>query len=320
MTIPRSRLDPRLAGLLAGIGADPDESQLDELDNELIAPSAGLVSFSASCPSRPDGNSINLSIVRPAADGPLPCVYYIHGGGMARYSCYTGIFRTWIRLIAHQGVAVIAVDFRNSLVPSSTGDLGPYPAGLNDCVSGLRWVHEHAAELGVDPSRIIVEGESGGANLSLALGMTLLREGDLHRIRGLYVACPFIAGRWPQDRFPSSAEYDGVLLDAAGSNRSAAAYGAAAYAAGDPLAWPGFAAEDDVRGLVPTRVSVNECDPLRDEGIALYRLLLRAGVPTRCRQLMGMVHAAELFTDLVPDVSREAAADVARFCREVSAG
>ena len=76
-----------------------------------------------------------------------------------------------------------------------------------------------------------------------------------------------------------------------------------------PLAWPGFATEDDVRGLPPTVISVNECDPLRDEGIEFYRLLLRAGVPARCRQLMGTIHGTEIFSIACPDISRDTAGE-----------
>ena len=65
------------------------------------------------------------------------------------------------------------------------------------------------------------------------------------------------------------------------NNRGAMAYGIEELHAKNPLAWPGFATESDVEGLVPTVISVNECDPLRDEGIEFYRLLLRAGVPAR---------------------------------------
>ena len=84
----------------------------------------------------------------------------------------------------------------------------------------------------------------------------------------------------------------------------------------NPLAWPGFATEEDVKGLVPTVISVNECDPLRDEGIEFYRTLLRAGVPARCRQVMGTVHGTEIFSIACPDISRETAGSIAQFCRE----
>ena len=57
------------------------------------------------------------------------------------------------------GVVVVMVDFRNALRPSSAPEVGPFPAGLNDCVSGLRWVHKNAAALNIDPKRIVVAGE-----------------------------------------------------------------------------------------------------------------------------------------------------------------
>jgi acetyl esterase/lipase len=69
-----------------------------------------------------------------------------------------------------------------------------------------------------------------------------------------------------------------------------------------------------VRGLVPTVISVNECDPLCDEGINFYRLLMRAGVSASCRQVMGTIHAIEVFPIACPDISRETASSIAHFC------
>ncbi|HVN00716.1 MAG TPA: alpha/beta hydrolase fold domain-containing protein, partial [Caulobacteraceae bacterium] len=215
--------------------------------------------------------------------------------------------------IAAQGVAVAMVDFRNCLTASSAPEVAPYPAGLNDCVSGLKWVSQHHTELGIDPARIVVAGESGGGNLTLATGLKLKRDGEVGLIKGLYALCPYIAGAWPDPRYPSSTENNGILLDLH-SNRGAMAYGMAAFEAKDPLAWPGFASVDDVKGLPPTVISVNECDPLRDEGIAFYRLLLQAGVPARCRQVMGTIHGTEIFA-ACPDISRDTASDIANLCR-----
>jgi acetyl esterase/lipase len=205
------------------------------------------------------------------------------------------------------------IDFRNALVPSSVQEVAPFPAGLNDCVSGVKWVAAHHAELDVDPARVVVAGESGGGNLTLATGMRLKRDGDLGIIKGLYAMCPYIAGMWPSSDSPSSVENNGILLDLRG-NRGAMGYGIEAFESGNPLAWPAFASEEDVRGLVPTMISVNECDPLRDEGINFYRLLVRAGVPARCRQVMGTVHGTEIFLSC-PDISRDTAASIADFAR-----
>ena len=295
--------------------AEAIKASMDRLDSEEIAPSKGLVTETHAFVSTPDGNTIRVLLTRPDVAEPRPGVVYFHGGGMQTQSCFDGIYRAWGRTIAAQGVAVAMVDFRNCLLPSSAPEVAPYPAGLDDCVSSVRWVSANAAELGIDPSHLVVAGESGGGNLTLATGMRLARDGETGLIRGLYALCPYIAGRWPQDRFPSSIENNGLLLDLH-NNRPATAYGIEELERGNPLAWPAFATEKDVRGLPPTVISVNECDPLRDEGVEFYRTLLRAGVPARCRQVMGTIHATEIFQMACPEISRETAASLAGFCRE----
>lgn len=286
----------------------------DACDSEANAPSAGLSIRRDRFVSAPDGNTIGVSIIRPQGGERLPCVVYLHGGGMQTMSCFNGMYQAWARIIAAQGVAVVMVDFRNALRPSSAPEVLPFPAGLNDCVSGVKWVVANTAALGIDPGHIVVAGESGGGNLTLATGLKLLRDGDIGLIQGLYAFCPYIAGVWPNPDSPSSVENNGILLELH-NNRGAMAYGIEALKRRDPLAWPGFAREADVTGLPPTVISVNECDPLRDEGVNFYRLLLRAGVPARCRQVMGTIHGTEIFSIGCPEISRDAAADLARFAR-----
>ena len=287
---------------------------LEMCDSEEIAPSKGLELSEHSVVSEPDGNTINIRFIRPGGQDVVPCVYYIHGGGMQTMSCYDGNYRAWGRILAAQGVAVAMVDFRNALVPSSVDEVAPFPAGLNDCVSGVRWVAANHTRLSVDSDRIVIAGESGGGNLTLATGLRLKLDGELGLINGLYALCPYIAGRWPLPENPSSSEDNGILLDLH-NNRGAMAYGIEELETSNPLAWPGFATEDDVRGLVPTAISVNECDPLRDEGINFYRLLLRAGVAARCRQVMGTIHGTEILPMMCPDISRDTAASIADFAR-----
>ncbi len=283
-------------------------------DAEANSPSAGLTIQTETMVSQPDGNTIKLQVIRPDSPGPHACVYYIHGGGMQTMSCFDGMYRGWGKIIAAQGVAVVMVDFRNALRPSSAPEVLPYPAGLNDCVAGLKWTIANAARLGLDPTRITVAGESGGGNLAIATTLRLQRAGELGLIKGLYALCPYIAGQWPLPQNPSSTENNGLLLELH-NNRGAMAYGWSEFEAKNPLAWPGFATEADVAGFPPTVISVNECDPLRDEGVGFYRLLLRAGVPARCRQVMGTVHGTEIFSVACPDISRDTAADLARFAR-----
>lgn len=286
---------------------------LEMCDTEEIAPSNGLVVTDKTFTSEPDGNSIKIQYIRPDNSDVLPCVYYIHGGGMASLSCYDGNYKAWGRIIAAQGVAVAMVDFRNALVASSAPEVAPYPAGLNDCVSGLKWISSNSESLAIDPSRIIVAGDSGGGNLALATGLRLNQDGDSDLISGLYALCPYIAGQWPLPENPSSTENNGILLELH-HNQGAMIYGIDEFEKRNPLAWPGFATEEDVLGLVPTIISVNECDPLRDEGVNFYRLLMRAGVSARCRQVMGTIHATEVFPIACPDISRETAASIANFC------
>jgi acetyl esterase/lipase len=285
---------------------------MEACDTEEAAPSAGLEITRHTVVSEPDGNEINIQLIRPQRGESLPAVYYIHGGGMQSMSCFDGSYRAWGKVIAARGVAVAMVDFRNALVASSVPEVAPYPAGLDDCVSGVKWLAGNALALGIDPDRIIVAGESGGGNLTLATGLRLKAEGHMDLICGLYALCPYIAGTWPAPECPSSVENNGILLDLH-NNRGAMAYGIEEVERRNPLAWPLFATEDDVRGLVPTVINVNECDPLRDEGINFYRLLLRAGVKARCRQVMGTIHASDIFPVVCPDISADTALSIARF-------
>jgi acetyl esterase len=335
------RIDPRIKAEigLMDFGAAPDVASREELlaqestpevlalynamfalmdsrNREEIASSKGLSIRTEKIPSAPDRNTINILITRPDTADVLPCVYYIHGGAMTIGSCLNGTYRAWARLIAANGVAVVMVDFRNAVVPSSVPEIAPYPAGLNDCVSGFRWLHARSAELKIDPSRVIIAGESGGANLTLACGMKLKRDGDIGLIKGLYALCPYIAGEWPLPGNASSIENNGITGEWH-NNRGRMAYGIEAFIQRDPLAWPSFATKADVEGLPPVVISVNECDAFRDEGIDFYRLLVESGVRARCRQIMGTTHGAELFPLAVcPEITRDAADHIAQFCKQ----
>jgi acetyl esterase/lipase len=288
-------------------------AMISSFGNETVAPSAGLTVRTERVVSDPDRNTINIQFIRPDNAERVPCVYYIHGGGMTMLSCYDNNYQAWGRIIAANGVAVAMVDFRNAISPSSVPEVSTFPAGLNDCVSGLKWVHTHSAALNIDPKRIVVAGESGGGNLTLATGLKLKRDGDLGLIKGLYALCPYISGEWPLPQYPSSTGNNGILMDLH-NNRGAMAYGIEAFRSRNPLAWPAFATAEDVKGFPPTVISVNECDPLRDEGIVFYRLLLHNGVRARCRQVMGTIHGTEIFTTCCPDISYDTAADIAHFC------
>jgi len=291
-------------------------AMMDSRDREDIASAKGLRVSSERIVSAPDGNTINILMTRSDTTDVLPCVYYIHGGAMTIGSCFNGTYRAWARLVAANGVAVAMVDFRNAVIPSSIPEIAPYPAGLNDCISGLKWLHAHSAALKINPQGIIIAGESGGGNLTLACGMKLKRDGKLGLIKGLYALCPYIAGQWPLPENPSSTENNGITGEWH-NNRGRMAYGIEAFVKRDPLAWPSFATKADVEGLPPVVISVNECDAFRDEGINFYRFLRESGVSVRCRQIMGMTHGAELFPLAVcPEITHDAANHIAQFCKQ----
>lgn len=182
--------------------------------------------------------------------------------------------------------------------------------GLNDCVAGVHWLSKRAAEFGINPAKIIIAGESGGGNLSIATALRLKASGHGQLLNGLFALCPYILGNYPDPLYPSTLENNGIFLhlDAFGAH----AYGVEAYRQRDPCAWPGFATCEDLKGLPRVYVSLNECDPLRDEGMAFYRKCVQAGVPAQCRVVAGTAHGAELF-GVLPEVSRMTAQTIAAF-------
>ena len=70
-----------------------------------------------------------------------------------------------------------------------------------------------------------------------------------------------------------------------------------------PQSWPGFATVEELKGFPRLLISVNECDPLRDEGVNFYRRCLAAGVDASCRMVMGTTHAADMQWDTVPEIA-----------------
>jgi acetyl esterase/lipase len=248
-----------------------------------------------------DGHPIELHVSRPVdSEGPLPCVYHVHGGAMVMMGATSTGFARWRQELAATGLVVVGVEFRNG-----AGRLGPhpYPAGLEDCAAGLQWVHAHADELGV--SNTVVSGDSGGANLALALTIKAKREDFLSLISGVYAHCPYIHGKWADggETLPSLAEYDGYLLQHETMQVLAEIYDPGSEHADDAMCWPSRATTADLEGLPPHVISVNEVDPVRDEGLEYYRKLLAAGVPTVGWMNMGLPHSGEtLFRAALPEV------------------
>ncbi len=263
---------------------------------------------------------IPLRVYRPAdSDGPLPAVIYLHGGGMTIIDTNAPAHHRWCQDLAATGLVVVSVDFRNAWTAEGRN---PFPAGLDDCTAAVTWVDEHRTELGI--TVIVVQGESGGANLTLATSLKLKQQGQIGRIDGVYASVPFISGGygWPAERkrteLPSLLDNDGYFMEGVGMDLLVAVYDPDGHDAENPLCWPHFASVEDLRGMPPHVVTVNELDPLHDEGISYYRRLCAAGVDTIGRTNLGLTHAAEMiFRHDLPDVNRAAAAAIRDFAHSL---
>jgi acetyl esterase/lipase len=262
------------------------------------------------------GTEIILHVSRPeGVQGPLPCTVYVHGGGMTILTADNKVHRRWRTDLAGTGMVCIGVDFRNAYTASGPN---PFPAGLEDCSIALAWIHERREQLGI--SKLVLQGESGGANLVIATTLKAKRDGRLSSVDGVYATVPYISGGYGWDdarklrELPSLVENDGYFLNCQMMDMLVAVYDPTGENAENPLCWPYFATADDVAGLPPHVVAVNELDPLRDEGMAYFRTLLRAGVPAVGRVNLGITHAAELiFRQAVPDAYWATVLDIKRF-------
>lgn len=250
-------------------------------------------------------NDITLFIHKPKSNpkGPGPCIFHTHGGGMAIMAATDPGFVRWRNDMAAAGLVVVGVEFRNS-----AGALGnhPFPAGLNDCAAALKWTFTNKASLGAE--KIILSGESGGGNLALANAIKAKQEGWLGHIDGIYAMCPYISGSYadPPASLISLVENDGYTLNGEVMSALVTTYDPNREHTRNPLAWPYYADSGDLEGLPPCIISVNELDPLRDEGLMFARKLKAAGVSAVARTVNGTHHAGDLaMPDITPDIYQE---------------
>ena len=318
------------------IAATADAVQAQKLTDELFGSnpmfaggeamhsSQGFEMIETSLTSAPDGNNIAISIVRQKKEEEQKeknIVIYLHGGGMAKASCFHGNFQTFARMIASHEVIVVLVDFRNSITPARPGDdISAYPGGLNDCISAVRWVFANRTFVGGgSTSRIVLAGESGGGNLSIATALKLKDSNELSFVDGIYAMCPFISGKYPNKKYPSTKKYDGFVLTSASMQTFVVGYGDDCRH--DKFAWPSHCTIEDVRGLCPIVVSMNEFDPLLDEGMDFYRKCSAAGVDARGLVLSGSTHGCDnYFPGTAPRLARATACAVASFAKGEESG
>jgi acetyl esterase/lipase len=257
-----------------------------------------------------DGNKVKLYITKPVnSSGDMPGIIHLHGGGMAIQTADDSNYVYWRHKLASTGLIVIGVEFRNT-----AGELGnhSFPAGLNDCVSALKWVYGNKKELGI--SKIIISGESGGGNLSIATALKAKQDGIVDYIDGVYSQCPFISNLYGKEtnEFESLIENNTYFLRSDMLSLVASIYDGPDSR--NPIAWPYHADKLLLEGLPPHKITVNELDPLRDEGLAFVEKLTEAGVRAEGKIIKGTVHAAEnIFPLDIPEIHFQAIQDIKNF-------
>jgi acetyl esterase len=283
--------DPELEAIIpllpAGAFDDPVTARVFMMD-VVSAMNAGL-DFSAlhiddrSVVGYEAGPDVRVRVYLPRArQSSIPGLLYIHGGGftVGNLESEHGLAGEFSREL---GIAVVSVDYR--LAPEN-----PYPAGLNDCYAALLWMHANAAELGIDPARIGICGQSAGGGL--AAGLALMAR-DKH---GPDICFQALGIPELDDRLdtPSMISFTDTPL----WNRPSAILSWQHYLGdlepGSPGV-PSYAAParaTDLGGLPPAYVTAMEFDPLRDEDILYALKLLQAGVAVELHTYPGTFHGS----------------------------
>lgn len=253
-----------------------------------------------------DGASLTLSWYQPAsAQQPGSAVLYLHGGGMIFGMAELGALYDWFarRYVAESGVPLLLVDYR-------TAPEFPHPAPVNDCFAALLWLAEHAKELGVDPTRVAVMGDSAGGGLAAAVCL-LARDRGGPAVAQQLLVYPMLDDRtvlpdpslapfatWTYD--DNITGWQALLGESFGTD-SVSAYAAPARATNLSL-------------LPPTYIDVGDIDILRDEAIAYAQRLAEAGVATELHVHPGCPHAFDAMAPTAT-VSQRVIADRARRLR-----
>jgi acetyl esterase/lipase len=235
---------------------------------------------------------IPVRIYWPDSDGKaLPVVVFYHGGGfsLGDLETHDPVART--HAVGAEAI-VVSVDYR--LAPEH-----PFPAGVNDCWAALQWVAEHAAELGGDPNRIAVAGDSAGGNLAAVMAH-LARDNGGPAVAFQLLWYPVVTADLSLPSYTENALAPILDLDVIDAFLS---WYLPDLDITDPKALPitlAPANAADLSGLPPAYIGTAEHDPLRDDGARYAELLTAAGVPAELSNEPTLVHGYANFALVIP--------------------
>lgn len=228
---------------------------------------------------------LELIIYEPAEKkDPLPCLIYLHGGAFVLKSA--AFHKRLMGEYAKQTPCkVVFVDYR--LAPKH-----PFPIGIEDCYAALSWIYQNATEIGVDPDKIAVGGDSAGGALAAALCL-MDRDRKAQKLCFQMLIYPVTDARLNTD---SMKKYlDTPLWNARQNKKMWNLYLADGCSVDRAYASPMEAAS--FLNLPPAYVEVAEFDCLRDEGILFARTLKKHQVPVELNQTTGTIHGFEIAED-----------------------
>jgi len=245
----------------------------------------GVASQDRSAPGPKGDPDVRLRVYRPNEQpSKLPALLWIHGGGYVMGDIEQDD-RLMKQLVKRIGCVAVSVDYR--LAPEH-----PFPAPVEDCYAGLKWLFAHADELGVEPGRIAIGGASGGGGLAAGLALLARDRGEVQ------VAFQLLIYPMIDDRNVTPASY--AITDPRMWNRESNRLGWKAYlgrdgGGADVSPYAAAARAGDLTKLPPAYIPVGALDLFVDENIEYAQRLIQAGVPTELHVYPGAFHGFDLF-------------------------
>jgi acetyl esterase len=252
-------------------------------------------------PGRDGAPEVPLLVLNPpSANSARPAILHIHGGGMVIGSA-TMAENMFADLVLAHDFVVVSVDYR--LAPET-----PFPGPQEDCYAGLDWLIANAAELGVDPTRMVIMGESAGGGLAAALAL-MVRDRGGPALAGQVLIYPMVDHRTGSADCQWNNPQTGEFVWTRDSNMFGWSSLQGGYALDDHrLGWFSPARAADLSGLPQTFISVGTLDLFFDEDLDYSRRLSAAAVPVELHVYPGAFHGFNMMK--TARVAMQAEADV----------